>query len=161
MLKLGIQTDTLKKSSSACTWLSIKMKLFGKGGVGLGIDFGCFKGEDRFENLRTTSGEYVNKVANYAESMDGEDQSWSVSEAITILKNAMKENNKKASDVFSSIDVNDDGKINGPELYKGLIEHIGHHLSPGQVSMIINALDTNDDNRIDLEEFSVALEEEE
>jgi hypothetical protein len=34
-------------------------------------------------------------------------------------------------------------------------------LSPGQVSMIINALDTNDDNRIDLEEFSVALEEEE
>ena len=53
--------------------------------------------------------------------MDGEDQSWSVSEAITILKNAMKENNKKASDVFSSIDVNDDGKINGPELYKGLI----------------------------------------
>jgi hypothetical protein len=26
--------------------------------------------------------------------------------------------------------------------------------------MIINALDTNDDNRIDLEEFSVALEEE-
>jgi hypothetical protein len=27
--------------------------------------------------------------------------------------------------------------------------------------MIINALDTNDDNRIDLEEFSVALEEEE
>jgi hypothetical protein len=33
-------------------------------------------------------------------------------------------------------------------------------LSPGQVSMIINALDTNDDNRIDLDEFSVALEEE-
>jgi hypothetical protein len=26
--------------------------------------------------------------------------------------------------------------------------------------MIINALDTNDDNRIDLAEFSVALEEE-
>ena len=79
----------------------------------MGIDFGCFKGEYRFENLITTSREYVNKVANYAESMDGEDQSWSVSEAITILKNAMKENNKKASDVFSSIDVNDDGKING------------------------------------------------
>ena len=57
----------------------------------MGIDFGCFKGEYRFENLRTTSREYVNKVANYAESMDGEDQSWSVSEAIAILKNAMKE----------------------------------------------------------------------
>ena len=73
----------------------------------------------------------------------------------------MKKNNKKASEVFSSIDVNDDGEINGPELHKGLIEHIGHHLSPGQVSMIINALDTNDDNRIDLAELSAALEEEE
>jgi Ca2+-binding EF-hand superfamily protein len=103
---------------------------------------------------------YVNKVPDYAKSMDEEDQSWSVSEAIAILKNAMKENKKKASEVFSSIDVDDDGKINGPELYKGLIEHIGHYLSPGQVSMIINALDTNDDNRIDLAEFSVALEEE-
>ena len=93
--------------------------------------------------------------------MDEEEQSWSASEAITILKKAIKENNKKVSEVFSSIDVNDDGEINGPELYKGLIEHIGHHLSPGQVSMIIKALDTNDDNRIDLAEFSAALEEEE
>jgi Ca2+-binding EF-hand superfamily protein len=93
--------------------------------------------------------------------MDEEEQSWNASEAITILKKAMKENNKKVSEVFSSIDVNDDGEINGPELYKGLIEHIGHHLSPGQVSMIIKALDTNDDNRIDLAEFSAALEEEE
>ena len=92
--------------------------------------------------------------------MDDEGQSWSVSEAITILKNSMQENNKKASEIFSSIDVNDDGEINGPELHKGLIEHIGHHLSPGQVSMIINALDTNGDNRIDLAELSAALEEE-
>ena len=89
-----------------------------------------------------------------------EDESWSVNEAIDNLKNAMKENNQQASDVFSSIDANDDGKINGPELYKGLIEHIGDRLSPDQVSMIINALDTNDDNRIDLAELSAALEEE-
>lgn len=100
-------------------------------------------------------------MSNYAESMDEDNQSWSVREAIAILKNSMKENNKKASEVFASIDVNGDGEINGPELYKGLIEHIGHHLSPGQVSMIINALDTNDDNRIDLAELSAALEEEE
>lgn len=99
-------------------------------------------------------------MSNSADYMDEEGQSWSVSEAITILKNSMQENNKKASEIFSSIDVNDDGEINGPELHKGLIEHIGHHLSPGQVSMIINALDTNGDNRIDLAELSAALEEE-
>ena len=93
--------------------------------------------------------------------MDVDDESWSVNEAIKNLKNAMKENNQRADEVFSSIDANDDGKINGPELYKGLIEHIGDRLSPGQVSMIINALDTNDDNRIDLVELSGALDEEE
>ena len=113
-----------------------------------------------FIHLLNLFDKYVNKVPDYAKSMDEEDQSWSVSEAIAILKNAMKENKKKASEVFSSIDVDDDGKINGPELYKGLIEHIGHHLSPAQISMIITALDTNDDNRIDLAELSAALEEE-
>ena len=93
--------------------------------------------------------------------MDVEDESWSVDEAIRNLKNAMKENNQRVSEVFSSIDANNDGEINGPELYKGLIEHIGDRLSPDQVSMIINALDTNEDNRIDLLELSAALEEEE
>ena len=92
--------------------------------------------------------------------MGTEDKSWSVNEAITNLKNAMKENNQSASQIFSHIDVNGDGKINGPELYKGLIEHIGDRLSPDQISMIINALDTNDDKRIDLAELSTALEEE-
>ena len=92
--------------------------------------------------------------------MEVEDESWSVNEAITNLKNAMKENKQRVSDVFSSIDANDDGKINGPELYKGLIEHIGNRLSPDQVSMIIKALDMNNDNRIDLVELSAAFEEE-
>ena len=89
------------------------------------------------------------------------DEDWSVDEAISNLKNAMNESNQTAADIFSSIDANDDGEINGPELYKGLIEHLGDRLSPGQVSMIINALDANEDNRIDLAELTAALGEEE
>ena len=89
------------------------------------------------------------------------DDEWTVDEAIENLKNAMNESGQSASDLFSSIDANDDGEINGPELYKGLLEHLGDRLSPGQVSMIIKALDSNDDNRIDLSELTVALEEEE
>lgn len=89
------------------------------------------------------------------------DDSWTVEEAISNLKNAMKESNQSAADVFSSIDANDDGEINGPELYKGLLEHLGDALSPGQVSMIIKALDANEDNRIDLSELTAALQEEE
>ena len=89
------------------------------------------------------------------------DEDWSVDEAISNLKNAMNESNQTAADIFSSIDANDDGEINGPELYKGLTEHLGDRLSPGQVSMIINALDANEDNRIDLAELTAALGEEE
>jgi len=89
------------------------------------------------------------------------DDSWTVEEAISNLKNAMKESNQSAAEVFSSIDANDDGEINGPELYKGLLEHLGDALSPSQVSMIIKALDANEDNRIDLAELTAALEEEE
>ena len=89
------------------------------------------------------------------------DDEWTVDEAIENLKNAMKESDQSSSDLFFSIDVNDDGEINGPELYKGLLEHLGDRLSPGQVSMIIKALDSNGDNRIDLSELTAALEEEE
>ena len=89
------------------------------------------------------------------------DDEWTVDEAIENLKNAMNESGQSASDLFSSIDANDDGEINGPELYKGLLEHLGDRLSPGQVSMIIKALDANEDNRIDLSELTAALEEEE
>ena len=89
------------------------------------------------------------------------DDSWTVEEAISNLKNAMNESNQSAADLFSSIDANGDGEINGPELYKGLLEHLGDALSPGQVSMIIKALDANEDNRIDLSELTAALEEEE
>ena len=89
------------------------------------------------------------------------DDEWTVDEAIENLKTAMKESGQSSSDLFSSIDTNGDGEINGPELYKGLLEHLGDRLSPGQVSMIINALDANEDNRIDLSELSSALGEEE
>ena len=89
------------------------------------------------------------------------DDSWTVEEAISNLKNAMNESNQSAADLFSSIDANGDGEINGPEMYKGLLEHLGDALSPGQVSMIIKALDANEDNRIDLSELTTALEEEE
>ena len=90
-----------------------------------------------------------------------DEDTWTVDEAITNLRNAMRESGQTAEEVFASIDANRDGEINGPELYKGLIEHLGDQLSPGQISLIINALDSNEDNRIDVAELSAALSEEE
>ena len=72
-----------------------------------------------------------------------DEDTWTVDEAITNLRNAMRESGQTAEEVFASIDANSDGEINGPELYKGLIEHLGDHLSPGQISLIINPMSSS------------------
>ena len=55
------------------------------------------------------------------------------------------------------IDTDGDGLINGPELFKGIKEIAGQALSPDQISMIIKAIDINEDNRIGLVELHNAL----
>ena len=79
----------------------------------------------------------------------------------TFMKNlvaALEEKDLSIEDVFSQMDTDDDGQINGPELYKGLSKIAGEILSPGQISEIINAFDTDGDNRIDLSELRSAIE---
>lgn len=74
------------------------------------------------------------------------------------LVDALEQKDLSIADVFSQMDTDDDGQINGPELYKGLNKIAGEILSPGQISEIIKAFDTDDDNRIDLYEFRSAIE---
>lgn len=93
--------------------------------------------------------------------MSDEEATWNVSDAMNKIRAALAENNQSVEDLFASIDGDDDGKINGPELYKGLQRVVGDKLSPNQVSMIIKALDTNEDNRIDLGELQSGLSSEE
>ena len=71
---------------------------------------------------------------------------------------ALEEQNLTAEELFSQLDTDSDGKINGPELHKGLNKLAGEFLSPGQISTIIQALDTDSDNRIDLSELRSAIE---
>ena len=93
--------------------------------------------------------------------MSDEEETWNVSDAMNKIRAALAENDQSVEDLFASIDGDDDGQINGPELYRGLQSVVGDKLSPNQVSMIIKALDSNDDNRIDLSELTAALQEEE
>ena len=90
--------------------------------------------------------------------MSDNDETWDVSVAMNKIRTALEENGHSVEDLFSSIDGDGDGQISGPELFKGLKETIGNRLSPGQVSMIIKSLDTNQDNRIDLEELKSGIE---
>lgn len=72
------------------------------------------------------------------------------SEAIEKLKAVMEETGKSVEDIFNEMDTDGDGLINGPELFKGVKKLIGQTLSPDQISMMIMAIDTNEDNRIGL-----------
>ena len=79
------------------------------------------------------------------------------SEALEKLKDTMSRDGQTGKDLFEEIDTNGDGTINGPELYKGIKKIVGDSLTPGQISMIITAFDTNGDNRIDVMELRNAL----
>jgi Ca2+-binding EF-hand superfamily protein len=78
-------------------------------------------------------------------------------DALEKLKDAMRDSGKSVEDLFNEIDTDGDGTINGPELYKGVKNIVGEALTPDQVSMIIIALDTNGDKRIDVMELRNAL----
>ena len=78
-------------------------------------------------------------------------------EALVKLRDLMKDSGKSVEDLFKEIDTDGDGTINGPELYKGIKNLVGDALSPSQISLIITALDTNGDNRIDTLELRNAL----
>ena len=90
-------------------------------------------------------------------SDNDEGEAWSVADAINKLREAIAQNEQSIEDLFASIDGDDDGQINGPELYMSLQKIVGDRLSPNQVSMIIKALDTNENNRVDLDELRSAL----
>ena len=78
-------------------------------------------------------------------------------EALEKLKDVMKDSGKSVEDLFKEIDLDGDGTINGPELYKGIKSIAGEALTPGQISDLISAFDTNGDNRIDVMELRNAL----
>ena len=77
--------------------------------------------------------------------------------ALEKLKNVMNDAGKSVEELFSEMDVDGDGTINGPEFYKGVKRLVGEALTPDQVSIIIAAFDTNGDNRIDVMELRNAL----
>ena len=94
-------------------------------------------------------------ITTLALLMANNDQS--AKEAFTKLADAMKDSGKTVKELFEELDLDGDGTINGPELYKGIQSIVGERLSPDQISTIISAFDTDGDNRIDVMELRNAL----
>lgn len=88
------------------------------------------------------------------------EETWSISEAMRKLNQALQSKDMSVEDLFAMFDSDDDGTINGPELHQGIRNLVGDVLSPGQISQIIKAFDVNNDHRIDMDELHAALEEE-
>ena len=61
-------------------------------------------------------------------------------------------------EVFESMDSDDDGLIDGPELQKGIEELSGDKLSPSEVFDILKSLDEDSDGRVNPMELVKALE---
>ena len=86
-----------------------------------------------------------------------DEQKWTMNDSMQKLASCLEEKDLSVDDLFAQIDSDSDGSINGPELHKGLQSLVGEFLSPGQISSIIKAFDSNEDNRIDVEELRAAL----
>jgi Ca2+-binding EF-hand superfamily protein/RNA polymerase subunit RPABC4/transcription elongation factor Spt4/uncharacterized membrane protein len=61
-------------------------------------------------------------------------------------------------EVFERLDTNEDGRIDGPELQKGLADILGENLVAADVFAILKTIDKDDDGYIDAMEIIEALE---
>jgi Ca2+-binding EF-hand superfamily protein len=86
------------------------------------------------------------------------DGDMNVEEILKKLASALAEKELSVAGLFSQMDTDNDGRINGPELHKGIKNLVGDFLSPAQVSSIIQSVDSNSDNRVDMYELRIALE---
>jgi len=71
---------------------------------------------------------------------------------------AASENDMSIREIFEAMDSNDDGRIDGPELQKGIEEISGDMLSPSEVIELLSTLDEDSDGRIDPMELVRAIE---
>ena len=96
-----------------------------------------------------TSGENSNSSSNE------EDQSES---PLYKLGVAALGNDMSIREIFETMDTNDDGRIDGPELQKGIEEISGDNLSPSEVMALLDTLDEDSNGRIDPMELVRAIE---
>ena len=71
---------------------------------------------------------------------------------------AVVENGMSIRELFDSMDTDADGRIDGPELQKGIEELSGDMLSPSEVMELLNSLDEDSDKRLDPMELVLAIE---
>jgi len=71
---------------------------------------------------------------------------------------AASESDMTIREIFEAMDADSDGRIDGPELQKGIEQISGNVLSPMEVMELLNTFDENSDGRLDPMELVRAIE---
>ena len=79
-------------------------------------------------------------------------------EYLSIFFQAAKEQDMTIRTIFESMDIDEDGVIDGPELQSGINEIAGEYLSPGEVMAIISLVDKDSDGRVNALELVDIIE---
>ena len=77
---------------------------------------------------------------------------------ISILVSAIKEQDLTIREVFESMDLDDSGYIDGPELQRGITDICGESLSPNEIFQLLNEIDENENGRLDAMELVSVIE---
>ena len=78
-------------------------------------------------------------------------------DAFIIIAKAMQNKGINLEEAFEEMDADDNGRIDRTEFTTGLQNLIGHEIVPLTAYTILKAIDLDDDDSIDIEEFSIAL----
>ena len=93
------------------------------------------------------------------EDSDDEVDELSSEEHLSLLVTAAKEQDMTIRALFESMDLDDDGLIDGPELQKGIDAIAGEYLSPSDIMGIISLVDKDSDGRVNAFELIEIIEE--
>ena len=105
--------------------------------------------EDDLELGDTVEEESTEDVEEHHDSSD---------EYLKSLVVAASEQDMSIRSMFESLDLDEDGLIDGPELQKGINAIAGNYLSPGDIMGIISLVDKDSDGRINAYELIEVIE---
>ena len=108
----------------------------------------------------STSDEVDDSIVEDVEpdNLDAQDEDLTAEDYLGILLDAAQEQNLTIRAIFESMDLDDDGVIDGPELQSGINEIAGEYLSPGEIMSIISLVDKDSDGRVNALELIDIIE---
>ena len=109
------------------------------------------------EVTQETTAEVAEDDEVIVDDQDDEMES-SPEEYLAIFFQAAKEQDLTIRTIFESMDIDDDGVIDGPELQSGINEIAGEYLSPGEIMAIISLVDKDSDGRVNALELVEIIE---